>query len=188
VSGALFDPDAIVRAVRAAANLAAPCDNRDIATFAAVGERVIPCDSRDIATVGPVCRNVAIVTTPRAPINADYEAAIEERAGLATDRVPACYLDAWARLNHQQNHQQISAKPFAVSDAEWRLALNDGGLFLDAWGHDAAALGWTPGDLFDVTAGLVWRLAGERVEALGPGHARLGDRRAFIRQTSANVR
>ena len=51
------------------------------------------------------------------------EAEIEERAGLAADRAPAVYLDAWARLNCQ--------KPFDVSEAEWRLALNDGGLFLD---------------------------------------------------------
>ena len=47
--------------------------------------------------------------------------AIEERAGLAADRVPLAYLDAWARLNHQ--------KPFDASEAEWRLALNDGGDF-----------------------------------------------------------
>jgi hypothetical protein len=38
------------------------------------------------------------------------EAEIEERAGIAADRVPAVYLDAWARLNCQ--------KPFHVSDAE----------------------------------------------------------------------
>jgi len=28
-----------------------------------------------------------------------------------------------------------------VSETEWRLALNDGGFFLDAWGNDAAGLG-----------------------------------------------
>ncbi|HEY1862628.1 MAG TPA: hypothetical protein VGG77_02870 [Roseiarcus sp.] len=33
--------------------------------------------------------------------------AIEEWAGLAADCVPACYLEAWARLNYQ--------RPFAVS-------------------------------------------------------------------------
>ena len=33
------------------------------------------------------------------PVEAD---AIEERAGLAADRVPACYLDAWARLQCQR--------------------------------------------------------------------------------------
>jgi hypothetical protein len=82
---------------------------------------------------------------------------------MAADSVPALYLDAWARLQCQ--------KPTRVSDVDWRLALHDGGLFLDAWGEEAAALGWTPGALFDVASGLVWRLAGERVEALGPDHA-----------------
>jgi hypothetical protein len=38
------------------------------------------------------------------------QAAIEERAGLAADGVPAVYLDAWARLNCQ--------KPFDVSEAD----------------------------------------------------------------------
>jgi hypothetical protein len=98
---------------------------------------------------------------------------IDERAGIANDGVSALYLDAWARLNCQ--------KPARISEAEWRLALDDGGQFLDAWGEDAAALGWTSGDLFDVKGGLVWRLCGERVEALGPDHARLGDGRTIER-------
>ena len=45
---------------------------------------------------------------------------------------PPVYLDGWARLSHQ--------KPFEVSEAEWRLALDDGGRFLDAWGSEAAEL------------------------------------------------
>jgi hypothetical protein len=89
----------------------------------------------------------------------DDEAAIEERRGRAADRVPRVYLDAWARLNHQ--------KPEGVSESEWRGALDDGGQFLDAWGSKAAEAGWTPGELFDAKAGLVWRLAGERIEAIG---------------------
>jgi hypothetical protein len=92
---------------------------------------------------------------------------IDERAGIANDSVPGLYLDAWARLNWQ--------KPARVSETHWRLALDEGGRFLDTWGEEAAALGWTPGDLFDVAGGLVWRLGGERVEALGPDHVRLGN-------------
>ncbi len=99
---------------------------------------------------------------------------IEERAGLAADRVPAAYLDAWARLNHQ--------RPFDVSEAQWRLALDDGGRFLDAWGSEAAETGWTPGELFDVTAGLVWRLAGDQVDAIGADHVRLSDGRTIARR------
>jgi hypothetical protein len=98
---------------------------------------------------------------------------IEERAGLAADRVPPVYLDAWARLNCQ--------KPSSVSEAQWRLALDDGGRFLDASGNKAADLGWTPGELFDVTVGLAWRLAGERVEAIGADHVRLSNGRIILR-------
>lgn len=106
------------------------------------------------------------------------EAAVQERAGMAADRVPALYLDTWARLNCQ--------KPERVSGAEWRLALDDGGRFLDGWGLIAAELQWSAGDLFDVphgsrSGGLVWRLGGVRVEALGPDHARLGDGREVMR-------
>jgi hypothetical protein len=100
---------------------------------------------------------------------------IEERAGLAADRVPVAYLDVWARLNHQ--------RPFDVSEAEWRLALDDGGRFLDAWGGEAAEAGWTPGELFDVMAGLVWRLAGEQVDAIGVDRVRLNDGRTIMRRT-----
>ena len=99
--------------------------------------------------------------------------AIEERAGLAADRVPAAYLDAWARLNHQE--------PFDVTEAQWRQAVDDGGLFLDARGSEAAETGWTPGELFDVAAGLVWRLAGASVEAIGADHVRLSDGRTIAR-------
>lgn len=157
MSGGLFDPDAIVRAVRAAANLRPRCDNRDFATNPAE------------------CRNVANVATP---FDADDEAAIEERAGLAADRVPALYLDAWARLNCQ--------KPISVSEADWRLALDDGGRFLNSWGADAATMQWTAGELFDVPrdgrpGGVVWRLKSKRVTALSEHRARFNDGRTLRR-------
>ena len=112
------------------------------------------------------------------PLAAELDA-IEERAALAADYVPACYLDAWARLQSQQ--------PLFVSDAEWRLAINDAGLFLDAWGAFAAEMQWTPGELFDLPrkgnpGGLVWELKGERVNALGEDRARLTDGRTIGRQ------
>ncbi len=114
------------------------------------------------------------VSAPTAP---DFDA-IEERAALAADCVPAYYLDAWARLQYQ--------RPFSVDDAVWRLAINDAGLFLDAWGANAAAMRWSTGELFDVPregrpGGLVWRLKGERVKALGEARASLTDRRIVER-------
>ena len=106
------------------------------------------------------------VTSPvTAPLADDLDA-IEERAALAADRVPACYLDAWARLQCQ--------RPLSVPDAEWRRAIDDAGLFLDAWGADAAAMGWSAGELFDVPrdgrpGGLVWQLKGAARRSLGRG-------------------
>ncbi len=92
--------------------------------------------------------------------------------------VPGVYGDAWARLNHQ--------KPFRVSEAEWRRALDAGGRFLTAWASMAAAWGWTPGDLFDLPrdggpGGLVWFIEGEEVQAFGPEHARTLSGRVFDR-------
>lgn len=101
------------------------------------------------------------------------EDAIAERAGLASDGVPLTYLDAWAQLNHQ--------KPASVSEDEWRLALDDGGQFLDAWGNEAADTGWTPDQLFRLRTGLLWRLAGMSVERIGSDHIRLSDGRTIWR-------
>ena len=106
--------------------------------------------------------------------------AIEERGGLAADSVPPVYLDAWARLNCQ--------KPASVSVAEWWQALDDGGRFLDAFGAEAAELGWTPSELFGVPAGLTWQLAGERVEAIGEDRVRLSNGRAVARLTRSEHR
>jgi hypothetical protein len=115
------------------------------------------------------------VTAPPAP---DFDA-IEERAAMAADRVPACYLDAWAGL-------QCQRASFAPVEA-WRRAIDDGGLFLDTWGADAATMRWTAGELFDAPrdgkqSGLVWQLNGERVHALGEGRARLTDGRTIKRR------
>jgi hypothetical protein len=138
-------------------------------------------------TVTPVATSKTSSVTPVTPVTPNFEeggnansegeaaadrtrpddagTAIEERAGLAADRVSPVYLDAWARLNHQ--------KPFDVTEAQWRQAVGDGGLFLDARGSEAAETGWTPGELFDVTAGLIWLLAGASVVAIGADHAPL---------------
>jgi hypothetical protein len=111
------------------------------------------------------------------PIDAD---AVEERAALASDRVPVCYLEAWARLNHK--------KPAQVSEAYWRIALNDGGRFLDRWGCEAAELGWTPAELFEARAGLIWRLYGESVEAIYADHVELERSRVILRQETRGFR
>jgi len=112
--------------------------------------------------------------------------AIEERAALCSGIVPASYLDAWARLNHQ--------KPLRASEAEWRRALDDSGRFFDAWGWVAESeWAWTAGELFDIPraigdGGLIWRLEGALVEAYGPDHVRLSDGRTILRETIGGER
>ena len=106
----------------------------------------------------------------------DEAAALEERAALAAECVPAVYLDAWASLQIQP--------PDSISEDEWQSAVNDAGLFLDGWGHVAAEFQWTARQLFDppkdnAPAGLIWFLRGERIKALGPRFARTESGRTF---------
>jgi hypothetical protein len=96
-----------------------------------------------------------------------------------------CYLYAWARLQCQ--------RPLSIPEAEWRLAINDAGLFLDAWGGNAAAMGWGAGELFDVPragrlGGLVWQLNGAGVEALGADRVRATDGRMILRDLASGGR
>lgn len=106
--------------------------------------------------------------------------AVEERAALAADRVPACYLEAWAGLNHQ--------KPAQVSEAQWRIALDDGGRFLDQWGSKAAEVDWRTSELLAARAGLIWRLCGERVAAIYADRALLTSGLVILRQETRGFR
>lgn len=104
--------------------------------------------------------------------------AVEERAALAADCVPADYLYAWALLQ--------CLKPPSIGEAEWRQAIDDGGRFLDAWGQVTVRMGWTAGELLkspqgDQPVGLVWQLNGERVEQIGADYVVLGNRRTCTR-------
>ena len=109
--------------------------------------------------------------------------AAEERAAMAAHSVPAIYLDAWARLQVQ--------RPLSVTEDDWRGALDDAGLFLDAWSEHAASMGWDACDLFDVprqgrSGGLIWQLRRERVDALGEDHARANAGRTIERRRSVH--
>ena len=110
--------------------------------------------------------------------------ALDERAALAVDSVPTRYLDAWALLQAQ--------RPLCVTEEAWRLAIDDAGVFLDAWGARAASLQWRAGELFDVPrdgrlGGLAWQLRGARVEALEADHATLADGRQFVRPAATGL-
>jgi hypothetical protein len=90
--------------------------------------------------------------------------AVAERAAIAIELggVPPAYADTWAALQ--------SRKPERVSEAEWLLAVNDAGRFLDEWAGLALDFGWRPDDIFG-PGGLGWFCIGERVRALGPDNA-----------------
>ena len=86
--------------------------------------------------------------------------------------VPALYAEAFAQM-------QVSC-PAGMSSARWEQAVNDAGLFLDAHGPAAAALGWQAEDLFAPT-GFVWALEGERVTCLSSSQAVLSDGRKIVK-------
>ncbi|ANY78463.1 hypothetical protein BB934_09660 [Microvirga ossetica] len=68
--------------------------------------------------------------------------------------------------------------PEVKSEAEWHQAINDAGLFLDAFGAKAAAFGWSPDDVFS-GHGLAWALKGATVTAITTTGASLSDGRSF---------
>jgi hypothetical protein len=136
-------------------------------------------DDGTIGTLGTVgTSGTGGTTTPECLEDEPDLNEIEERAALAGDSVPDCYLDAWARLQCQ--------RPSYAPEEAWRRTIDDAGRFLDAWGARAATLQWRPGELFEVlregrAGGLLWQLKGERVEALDATQARLSDGRTIRR-------
>ncbi len=88
--------------------------------------------------------------------------------------VPATFARAFALLQ--------LAPPAGVSLDRWERAIDDAGVFLDAWGHEAERLGWTAPDV--VGPGphtLAWVLDGARVSHLTATTATLSDGRTFSR-------
>jgi hypothetical protein len=84
---------------------------------------------------------------------------IEEGAG-----VPRDWAEAFARL-------QAMPPPAEVDAADWTAALNGAGRFLDQWGAEAAAFGWTAEEVFrfDPTGlGAAHFLARANITEVGP--------------------
>jgi hypothetical protein len=109
-------------------------------------------------------------------------------------RDPADLDERTAILSVDGNIPEVYAAPFAelmrsipagVPEARWHWFVNDAGLLLDAWGQHAAALGWTPEDLFGLHLvaplarydhmGLCWLLKGNTVRLLNVDSATLSD-------------
>jgi hypothetical protein len=70
------------------------------------------------------------------------------------------------------------AQPPSVPEVDWHRAINDAGLFLDAFGAKAAAFGWQPEGLFE-DFGLIWALNGATVTDITTNTAMLSDGRTF---------
>ena len=70
---------------------------------------------------------------------------LEERAALVEygAGVPREWAEGFARLD-------CSKPPPGYPLPRWHQIINDGGLFLDWWAHQAAAFGWTALDVFGV--------------------------------------
>ena len=89
---------------------------------------------------------------------------------------------------------QIQANaPPEVPLERWHQFINDAGIFLDQWGHDAERLGWRAEALFGLhpnapmarydRMGLIWMLKGERVAAITATAARLSGGLTFYRKS-----
>ena len=86
----------------------------------------------------------------------------------------------------------LNGPPADVPPSRWQRFVDDVGLFLDRWADYAAALGWTPYDLFGCDrdrpfsrmdrAGLLWLLNGDRLVMLAEDAATI-ETRTGARQT-----
>jgi hypothetical protein len=177
VSGFLFDAKAVRAAIAAGR---AERGNAAVLAVVAVYETAAAREPQEpqqpqTGSLPSSCAGTKATTATTASFcdrTIDEIDAIEERAALAADCMPPIYLDAWARLQCQ--------RPLSVSPDRWGTAINDAGLFLDAWGEQAAEFGWSAGELFDiprddVRGGLVWFIEGSRIAALSERHARTAD-------------
>jgi hypothetical protein len=135
--------------------------------------RVTTSKSNDLACYAEAGGRVTGVTAPE-PDSAPEEAEAVERQAIAETEggVPPLYSAAFAKL-------QLTPPP-GLSVSQWLQSTDDAGRFLDAFGAQAAALGWDADDLF-ASAGLVRALNGAVVIALSAATATLTDGRTFDR-------
>ena len=98
--------------------------------------------------------------TDQCQILADASHYVAALAKLERDeQIPAAFKIPWARF------QSTSWPDIDLNRRDELIA--DAGLFLDAWAKDADGSDWSASDLFDRPSGLIWRLKGRKVAALG---------------------
>jgi hypothetical protein len=105
----------------------------------------------------------------------------EERAALVEDGTgaPREWCEGFARLD-------VATPPAGFDERRWRTLLEDGGVFLNRWGAEAARRGWSAEDVFGVhpvapgarydTAGLVVLIDGGEVTAMSEKSASIRTR------------
>lgn len=147
------------------------------------------------ATAEAICANSANIATrvpaddavpPAVPLALPDE--LEERAALASSLagpIPEEWRRGFASL-------QTMAPPEGMVRGRWHEIINDAGRFLDAWGPQAAALGWMAADVFGINpdapdvnnsnAGLAVTMQGRPVVAITAETATIQVRQA-VRQT-----
>jgi hypothetical protein len=109
-------------------------------------------------------------------IGTNYDAEADERAAIAEHDggVPACFAFGFGLLQAE--------RPSDIPEMRWRQAIDGAGRFLDRWGAQAAAHGWTAVDLFSrKQSSLAWALDGADVVTLNPDVAVMSDGRQFRR-------
>ena len=208
----VFDPERILREVRAAASIAGP----------AKAARMANCEgaiSQLANLAAHACVKTETIEAAAAAANGALDLAkVANRLKRDTAEVAYDAANTAKRLNGVTNFSQIGTfshfadleaeiqeragmaadsvpeiyldawarlqcvKPTGVVEAHWQVAINDAGLFLDGWSKFAPGLGWTASELFEATTGLAWQLRGAFVQALGADHARLSDGRILEKQ------
>jgi hypothetical protein len=98
--------------------------------------------------------------------------------------VPEPFAEAFATIQ--------AAPPADVPQRRWEMFVEDSRHFLNAWGKQAANLGWSITDLFALDPakpmerydrqGLLWMVKGEEVTALSSTEARLSGGLAYYRK------
>jgi hypothetical protein len=124
----------------------------------------------------------------------EWQEAEEERAAIVEydGGIPCTWAEGFARLHPDR-------PPGDVPVRRWLQFVDDVGRFLDdGWAEQAAALGWSPLDLFGCdrdrpfacidSAGLLWLLSGDKLIALTENTAtiekRTGARQTYRRRTT----
>lgn len=114
-------------------------------------ETQAPVNRRDAARVSQshplgietVRQPPAVQPDPAASCAADLAEFEERTAIIDASGIPREWAEGFA-------HMDTMARPPGIALWRWQQIVDDAGRFLDQWGREAAALGWSPLDVFGV--------------------------------------